>query len=196
MWCFHDRLKEFTFKDGTTIKMCPDCTQFDTKRIEALRTGNVEMPKAKEELHWKFVLEKAGLGMDVGDRPEFTMSVEDAVSEKALWKASGGNPDFVNNVVGDKFDVLSVLSALSKRTQISYTAVDDHEWDAKQRPFPHTLQMPRRFTSYCVACIDVVVDEARKKVRTTKGVYLPIEHVCDSVRVYDLQNSLIEVKAI
>jgi hypothetical protein len=32
----HPRLKSFTFSDGSTIKMCPDCTTFDAKRRKAM----------------------------------------------------------------------------------------------------------------------------------------------------------------
>jgi hypothetical protein len=34
--CSHPLLKQFTFADGQTIKMCPDCTTFDTKRRKAM----------------------------------------------------------------------------------------------------------------------------------------------------------------
>src|SRR5437016_3478458 len=62
MWCFHDRLKQFTFSNGEEIKCCVDCTTFDNKRIEVLRVGTVEITKTpQEETHWRFLLEEAGL---------------------------------------------------------------------------------------------------------------------------------------
>ncbi len=34
--CTHPRLKQFTFKDGQVIKMCPSCTKFDEHRKAVL----------------------------------------------------------------------------------------------------------------------------------------------------------------
>jgi hypothetical protein len=36
MNCAHPKLKAFTFSDGQTIKMCPDCTKFDEHRRNVL----------------------------------------------------------------------------------------------------------------------------------------------------------------
>lgn len=36
--CTHPLLKQFTFTDGQTIKMCPDCTLFDNKRWKTIGT--------------------------------------------------------------------------------------------------------------------------------------------------------------
>lgn len=41
MFCFHDRAKEFKFADGSTIKMCPDCTNFDNKRKAVVHASSV-----------------------------------------------------------------------------------------------------------------------------------------------------------
>src|SRR5579872_5278246 len=61
MFCFHDRLKQHTFIDGVQIKCCVDCTIFDNRRAEVLRVSNIEVPQAKEQTHWQFLLEEAGL---------------------------------------------------------------------------------------------------------------------------------------
>jgi hypothetical protein len=37
--CAHPRLRSFTFADGQTIKMCADCTTFDSKRHRSLCKG-------------------------------------------------------------------------------------------------------------------------------------------------------------
>jgi hypothetical protein len=37
--CEHPRLRQFTFLDGKTIKMCPDCATFDARRHRALCNG-------------------------------------------------------------------------------------------------------------------------------------------------------------
>ncbi len=34
--CEHPKLKQFTFSDGATIKMCPDCTFYDNERQRIL----------------------------------------------------------------------------------------------------------------------------------------------------------------
>jgi len=69
----------------------------------------------------------------------------------------------------------------------------DQEWAAEQTQFPHTLPMPRSLKTFCPDCVDAVLDIARNKyLRTTRGVYLPIDHECNSVRVYDLAGKLRE----
>jgi hypothetical protein len=52
------------------------------------------------------------------------------------------------------------------------------------------------YKNFCTCCAEAVVDGAGKTVRVTKGVYLPIEHQCNSVRVYDLRGNLLEVKPL
>ena len=37
--CSHDRLRQFIFSDGKTIKMCPDCDTFNAKRHRVLCKG-------------------------------------------------------------------------------------------------------------------------------------------------------------
>lgn len=51
------------------------------------------------------------------------------------------------------------------------------------------------FKNLCTQCTEVVVDEKTARVvRVTKGVYLPVDHDCKRVRVYNLKGQLIEVK--
>lgn len=71
----------------------------------------------------------------------------------------------------------------------------DHDWATKQRAFPHSQSMPRAYKSFCANCFEVVVNGATE-LRVTRGVYLPIEHDCNSVRVYDLHGKLLEVKTL
>jgi hypothetical protein len=40
--CQHPRLRSFTFSDGQTIKLCPDCTKFDGKRYSVLNNGKTK----------------------------------------------------------------------------------------------------------------------------------------------------------
>lgn len=72
---------------------------------------------------------------------------------------------------------------------------DDVDWADRQRGFAHTKSMPRAFNSFCVNCAEMVIG-SDKVVRITRGVYLPIEHQCNSVRVYDLAGTLLEVKSL
>lgn len=47
--CKHPRLKEFRFRDGEVIRICPDCCRFDKARRETLhKTG--WQPKSRGEL--------------------------------------------------------------------------------------------------------------------------------------------------
>lgn len=70
---------------------------------------------------------------------------------------------------------------------------DDVDWATKQKSFPHSLAMPRVANNFCTRCSEAIVDGGKKEVRVTRGVYLPIEHDCPKVRVYDLQGKLMEV---
>lgn len=78
--------------------------------------------------------------------------------------------------------------------KFNYVTPEDVDWGKKQGT--PAKPMPRAFRNFCSDCIEVVVDKTRSTVRVTKGMYLPIEHECASVRIYDLQGNLIEVKAI
>lgn len=186
-WCFHDRLREHTFADGTTIKMCPDCTQFDSQRNAALRVGRLETPTAQVELHWREVLDQAGL-------------CEHIFQEKWLSTMDGRLLDLANTEESPTyFDLSDGLKKLYEQRRLDAakrkTALDGHEWIERAKPFPHTLAMPRAFRAFCVHCVDVVLSNKKPWViRHTKGVYLPIEHECHSVRVYNLQGTLLEVK--
>ncbi len=69
------------------------------------------------------------------------------------------------------------------------------EYQASQTKSLHATDMPRKHTSFCATCVDMVVDDIAS-VRVNKGVYLPIEHQCNSMRVYDLRGNLLETKPI
>lgn len=190
MFCFHDRLREFKFSDGALIKMCPDCTAFDTKRGEVLRCGSIDVPKAKEALHWGLLLTEEQITPDDGLDYWLTYAGDTAGAQKA-----GEKSGYIS--VADLHGAfIGLMIRRSHDAKKKPTTLDDHEWVARQRPFPHTQEMPRRFNSYCAQCTEVVLSVKRPwVVRITKGVYLPIEHECNSVRVYNLQGNLIEVKA-
>lgn len=166
--CFHDRLREFTFKNGDTIKCCLDCTTFDNARIDYLKTGHYEIPKAKGIIHWNLILDKAGLAMTSGTH------------EWLLY-------------VGDCQDIMRELSTQTLKKKREYTEIDDNDWCNKQKPFPHTHSMPRALKNYCVNCRETVIDSFGDTVRVTKGCYMPVDHGC-ATRVYDLQGKLLEVK--
>jgi len=80
--------------------------------------------------------------------------------------------------------------------RFSQVTPEDVDWAQRQRAFEHTQAMPRRFDNFCVNCVDLVIDVRGKKVRATKGVYLPVDHHCARIRVYDLQGKLLEVKSL
>lgn len=151
--------------------MCPDCTAFDNHRAEVLRRGFVELPQSEQVIHWSVLLDEAGLSMSVGDKQ---------------WL----------HYAGGALELFNILTQLKTKTPIPYTPMDDHDHIERAKPFPHTLTMPRAFRVFCPNCIEVVLSNKKPFViRMTKGVYLPIEHECNSVRVYSLQGTLLEVKA-
>lgn len=76
--------------------------------------------------------------------------------------------------------------------KFSEPTLSDNEWDDKQRPFPHSLPMPRLLKTYCACCREAVIDGTRE-VRVTKGCYLPVDHECPRTRVYDIRGALLEV---
>lgn len=73
---------------------------------------------------------------------------------------------------------------------------EDVDWATKQKSFGHSQSMPRPFNTFCAVCVEMVIDKSERSVRVTKGVYLPIEHKCGSVRVYDLRGNLLETKQL
>lgn len=77
--------------------------------------------------------------------------------------------------------------------RFSQVTPDDVDWAERQRAFPHSQPMPYQFKTFCPHCVDMVISA---KVRATRGVYLPVEHACPRVRVYDLMGKLIEVKQL
>lgn len=76
---------------------------------------------------------------------------------------------------------------------VQYDPLEYEQFDKKQKSFTHSLSMPRNNKCFCTQCAERVVDKKGNEVRVTRGVYLPIEHDCPRVRVYDLQGKLIEV---
>jgi hypothetical protein len=189
-WCFHDRMREYKFSDGSIIKMCPDCTEFDNKREAVLRTGSVVIPQSKEKIHWNMLLVKEDITLDDGLDYWLTYAGDTAGAQKA-----GEQSGYV--YVADLHGAfMGVMVKRLQQAKKKPTPIDDHEWVERQKPFPHTLSMPRKLTAYCPNCTEIVLSVKKPWViRMTKGVYLPIEHECNSVRVYDLNNNLLEVKA-
>jgi hypothetical protein len=178
MFCFHDRLRQHTFVDGAIIKMCPDCTTFDFKRVEALKTGRIA--SLKSDPAWEAKLKNNSLSM----------------SGEHEWLM-----------------YLNQSSPLEKTVIEQKSFAYDHDWATNQAPFPHSLPMPRHYNYICLNCTDQVVEvietyehpwskrvgekpitSVTRVIRETKGVYLPVEHDCPRVRVYDLQGKLLEVK--
>jgi hypothetical protein len=78
--------------------------------------------------------------------------------------------------------------------KFNHVTPEDVDWGRRQgRP---TQTMPRKHNTFCAVCVEMVIDENEHRVRVTKGLYLPIEHQCNSVRVYDLRGNLLEVKPL
>lgn len=201
MWCFHDRLKQFTFSNGVTIECCPDCTRYDNKRAEVLRVGKSEMPCAEQRIHWAELLDAAGFpehiagnnwlnlagGLNDLDKNPNVYFVPEYLGDERLW--SSWITTIVQPTLKKLYDQRRIDAA--KR----YTPVDDHEHIERAKPFPHTLSMPRLHKTFCTRCTEVVIGQRKPwVVRLTKGVYLPIDHDCNSVRVYDLKGNLLEVR--
>lgn len=205
MWCFHDRLKEFEFHDGQQIKCCPECTHFDKAREAVLCAEYIASLPVSEVRDWKLLLEGAGLGEYAGDNQQRWLHYMGTTYNLE------GNPHIydVPEHVGDEAKWQSwilttttpALKALYWQRRIdarkTYTMLDDNEHINEAKPFSHTLTMPRAFRTFCVDCVDVVLSNKKPFViRMTKGVYLPIDHDCNSVRIYDLKGNLIEVKPL
>ena len=77
--------------------------------------------------------------------------------------------------------------------KFNHVTPEDVDWGLRQGRA--TQVMPRKHNTFCAVCVEMVIDDARH-VRVTKGLYLPIEHQCNSVRVYNLQGKLLEVKPL
>lgn len=67
----------------------------------------------------------------------------------------------------------------------------DVAWAERQSAFKHSRTMPAPLKHFCPTCVDAVVD-GNTRARVTRGVYLPIEHDCGVVRVYDLAGKLVK----
>jgi hypothetical protein len=169
-WCFHDRIREFTFSDGQVIKMCPDCTQFDAHRREVLvDTGKALFATEEQMQHWETLLSKFdGLSVCSG-------------SSQAWLEYHGCS---------------SELSKFEPAPRQFKDLLYDIEWAQSQSPFPHTKSMPRLLFHFCPHCKDVTIDGVGKQVSARNGVYLPVEHECASVRVYNLKRELLETKQL
>lgn len=67
--------------------------------------------------------------------------------------------------------------------------IRDEQFDARGSGLRHP--MPRQRTNFCAVCVEVVVDGSGKVVRSTRGVFLPIDHDCKK-RTFGLNNKLIK----
>lgn len=81
-----------------------------------------------------------------------------------------------------------------REPKFNQVTVEDVDWATRQKAFSHTQSMVRLSKSFCVHCVDVVIDESRREVRVTNGVYQPIEHSCNKIRVYNLQGVLLGIE--
>lgn len=164
--CFHDRLREFTFTDKQVVKMCLDCLIFESARRPVLcpPLPTKLFSNADISQRWDVILDDAGLNMEMGT-PDWLMFDSDIVA----------------------------LQPHRQSTRKVYDMVDDHDWALRQKPFAHSLSMPRTMNNFCPKCTDAVVDDGKHEVRITRGVYRPINHDCPRVFVHDLQGKLIEV---
>lgn len=83
-----------------------------------------------------------------------------------------------------------------QKSDFNYITPEDVYWAERHKAFSHTLAMPRSLRNFCPMCVDKVIDYTSKPARTTVGVYLPVEHACPRIRLYDLMGKLIEVKQL
>lgn len=69
------------------------------------------------------------------------------------------------------------------KTEIRFNSVtpEDHGWAMGQKAFARSQTMPRLLKNFCPDCREIVVNEMNEPVRETRGVYLPVEHCCNSV---------------
>lgn len=103
---------------------------------------------------------------------------------------------FVVSIAKDKGYHPMPIDVHVRAIEPKFTQVTPEDVDWGHRQGRATQVMPRKHHSFCAVCVEMVIDEAEKRVRVTKGVYLPIEHTCNSVRVYDLRNNLLEIKPL
>lgn len=104
---------------------------------------------------------------------------------------------FVESIVKDKGYHPMPIDVHVRAIEPKFTQVtpEDVDWGNRQGRKGHT-PMHRKHNNFCAVCVQVVIDKDKRQVRTTKGVYLPIEHQCNSVRVYDLRGKLLETKTL
>lgn len=67
--------------------------------------------------------------------------------------------------------------------------IRDEQFDARGSGLRHP--MPRQRTNFCAVCVEVVVDGSGKVVRSTRGVFQPIDHDCKK-RTFGLNGKLIK----
>lgn len=158
MFCFHDGLREFAFSDGAVIKLCKYCTAFDNARIALFACGYVTKIKPSDQQRWDVILNQVGFSLEAGVYD--WLVIDSAIQQQSLSR---------------------------RKTPITYSTLDDHNFDLRQVPFYHSLPMPRTMHHFCPDCIEEVGP------RKTKGCYLPVEHECPRTRVYDRNGKLLEV---
>lgn len=56
--------------------------------------------------------------------------------------------------------------------------------------------LPRALRNYCGTCKDRVINPAGKVVREWLAMYLPVNHPCGKLRVFDIYGKLLEVKSL
>jgi hypothetical protein len=127
--------KTFTFKDGSTIKMCPDCTRFDRRRAELLGMGAVEQADPFRLKIWNDKLRELGLSME---RTAYDPSLlwgdcsDIAAQQDSESNVIGGNRVSTAGYVGTEHE--------GSRTDSSIRDRRAEEVRAKQNEHvPHTL---------------------------------------------------------
>ena len=115
--CTHPDLREFTFADGTRIKMCPDCTRFDESRKKSLRANERLIEKDVQELlgllerKWNEILCEFDLYVIGEADPRYLNLGLNTVWVKNSIALGHGlaevNPDLARIIVNDTFNRLS-----------------------------------------------------------------------------------------
>lgn len=123
--CFHDRLREFTFTDKQVVKMCLDCPTYENARRPVFCPPLPTKLFSDTDMlqRWDVILDDAGLNTEMGT-PDWLMFDSDIVA----------------------------LQPHRQSTRKVYDMVDDHDWALRQKPFAHSLSMPRSFMNYCPSC--------------------------------------------
>jgi hypothetical protein len=173
----------------------------------------------KTMTNWDEVLCEDGLSMDAGLQHHVRYAgtidklatLEKMQFDERLNNDGGRRVGFKKTFIGycnsvDSFPASYVYRMLNgfdpdtahipqPKSDFNQVTPEDVDWADRQKAFPHTLAMPRFLRNFCPSCREQVT--AKEKVITTRrGVYLPVEHDCARVRVYDLRGNLLEVKQL